>query len=118
MELTRELVRRAPKVLLHDHLDGGLRPGTVLELAAATGHRLPADTESSLATWAMTEGRLLVLKVAGSTSKVENVEAALRLLEDSPAFATGEPINIENYGRVADGLRRDLRVAEVVCLAT
>ncbi len=33
-------------------------------------------------------------------------------------FAVGEPINVENYGRVADALRRDLRVAQVVCLAT
>ena len=30
-------VRAAPKVLLHDHLDGGLRPTTVLELADAIG---------------------------------------------------------------------------------
>ena len=30
--------------------------------------------------------------------------------------AMGEPITTENYGRVADGLRRDLRVAQVVCL--
>ncbi len=34
-------VRRAPKVLLHDHLDGGLRPATVAELAAEVGHDLP-----------------------------------------------------------------------------
>ncbi len=39
--LTREVVRRAPKVLLHDHLDGGLRPETVLELAAEARHELP-----------------------------------------------------------------------------
>ena len=32
-------------------------------------------------------------------------------------FAPSEPITTENYGRVADGLRRDLRVAQVVCLA-
>ena len=38
---TRDQVRRAPKVLLHDHLDGGLRPATVLELAADCGHELP-----------------------------------------------------------------------------
>jgi adenosine deaminase len=38
---TRDQVRRAPKVLLHDHLDGGLRPATVLELAAECGHALP-----------------------------------------------------------------------------
>ncbi len=49
--LTREQVRRAPKALLHDHLDGGLRPATVLELAAETGHVLPAEEETSLADW-------------------------------------------------------------------
>ncbi len=38
---TRDQVRRAPKVLLHDHLDGGLRPATVLELAGECGHVLP-----------------------------------------------------------------------------
>ena len=32
----------APKALLHDHLDGGLRPATVVELAADVGHPLPA----------------------------------------------------------------------------
>ena len=31
--ITHGAVRAAPKVLLHDHLDGGLRPTTVLELA-------------------------------------------------------------------------------------
>ena len=31
--LDRETIRKAPKALLHDHLDGGLRPATVLELA-------------------------------------------------------------------------------------
>ena len=30
MELTRDVLRRMPKVLLHDHLDGGLRPATVV----------------------------------------------------------------------------------------
>ena len=45
-------VVRAPKVLLHDHLDGGVRPATVLELAAETGYGpLPADTADGLATW-------------------------------------------------------------------
>ncbi|GAA1000284.1 adenosine deaminase [Nocardiopsis tropica] len=45
-------LRRAPKVLLHDHLDGGLRPRTVLELAEETGYQnLPASTEPELATW-------------------------------------------------------------------
>jgi adenosine deaminase len=50
-ELTRELVRRAPKVLLHDHLDGGLRPQTIVELAAESGHQLPAGDAEALGRW-------------------------------------------------------------------
>lgn len=50
-ELTRELIRRAPKVLLHDHLDGGLRPQTIVELAAEAGHQLPAGDAESLGRW-------------------------------------------------------------------
>src|SRR6476660_968492 len=48
---TRDQVHRAPKVLLHDHLDGGLRPQTIVELAAEIGHRLPADDAESLGRW-------------------------------------------------------------------
>ncbi len=48
---TRDQVRRAPKVLLHDHLDGGLRPQTILDLAPGAGHTLPADDAASLKTW-------------------------------------------------------------------
>jgi adenosine deaminase len=50
-EPTRDQIQRAPKVLLHDHLDGGLRPQTVLELAEQVGHRLPADDAESLGRW-------------------------------------------------------------------
>ncbi|MET3962925.1 adenosine deaminase [Marmoricola sp. OAE513] len=50
-ELTRETVRRAPKVLLHDHLDGGLRPATIVELAGEIGHELPAPDAASLEKW-------------------------------------------------------------------
>ena len=48
---TADEVRRAPKVLLHDHLDGGLRPETVVELASEVGHELPADDAESLKVW-------------------------------------------------------------------
>src|SRR4029450_5024202 len=48
-------VRRAPKVLLHDHLDGGLRPTTVVELAREVGHTLPTTDAGELARW-FTEG--------------------------------------------------------------
>ena len=47
-----DTVRRAPKVLLHDHLDGGLRPQTIVELAASIGYAaLPAPDASSLGAW-------------------------------------------------------------------
>jgi adenosine deaminase len=47
-----ETIRSAPKVVLHDHLDGGLRPLTVIELADETGYEaLPSTDEVQLATW-------------------------------------------------------------------
>ncbi len=49
--LTRDQIRTAPKVLLHDHLDGGLRAKTVVDLAAPVGHVLPADEPAALASW-------------------------------------------------------------------
>src|SRR4051812_33307988 len=48
---TAEEIRRAPKVLLHDHLDGGLRPATIVELAAAVDHPLPATDAGELGAW-------------------------------------------------------------------
>ena len=51
ISLTPEVVRSAPKVLLHDHLDGGLRPQTIVELASEAGHKLPADDAESLGQW-------------------------------------------------------------------
>lgn len=45
-------IRRAPKVLLHDHLDGGLRPGTIVELARAQGYdSLPETEADKLGVW-------------------------------------------------------------------
>ena len=49
---TGEQVRRAPKVLLHDHLDGGLRPATVVELAREQGYSgLPTEDPAELGRW-------------------------------------------------------------------
>ncbi len=50
--LTPELLARAPKALLHDHLDGGLRPATVVELAREYGYTgLPTTDVDELAQW-------------------------------------------------------------------
>lgn len=50
--MTPDQVRQAPKVLLHDHLDGGLRPATVIELAREHGYRnLPTTDPDDLARW-------------------------------------------------------------------
>ena len=49
---TLERIRQAPKVLLHDHLDGGLRPRTIIELADETGYTdLPTANADELAAW-------------------------------------------------------------------
>jgi len=49
---TLEALRLVPKVVLHDHLDGGVRPQTVIDLAAAAGHHdLPTTDPDQLAQW-------------------------------------------------------------------
>ena len=51
-----EQIRRAPKVLLHDHLDGGLRAATIVEQADQTGYTgLPTTDPDELGSW-MTRG--------------------------------------------------------------
>lgn len=51
-EPIRDLILRAPKVLLHDHLDGGVRPATVVELAGEFGYsKLPTTDVDELSTW-------------------------------------------------------------------
>ena len=50
--LTDDILRRAPKSLLHDHLDGGLRPQTIIELAETVGYQgLPAQEADALGAW-------------------------------------------------------------------
>ena len=50
--LTADVIHEAPKVLLHDHLDGGLRPPTVIDLASEFGYDgLPTTDADDLAAW-------------------------------------------------------------------
>ena len=49
---TDEQIKRVPKALLHDHLDGGLRPQTIIEIAEKIGYKkLPTNDPKKLADW-------------------------------------------------------------------
>jgi adenosine deaminase len=68
-----------PKVLLHDHLDGGLRPATIVELADEIGYQgLPETDPAALAQWfvAETPKRDLVRYLEGFTHTVAVMQTA------------------------------------------
>jgi adenosine deaminase len=97
---TSDEIRRAPKALLHDHLDGGLRPATIVELAAAIGHDLPERDAAALGRWftaAADSGSLeryletfahtvAVMQTAESLHRVA-AECALDLANDGVVYA-------------------------------
>lgn len=79
---TLDQIRRAPKVLLHDHLDGGLRPATVIELARDVGYTgLPTVDESELGAWFSTgaarQDLVLYLETFAHTVAVMQTKDAL-----------------------------------------
>ncbi|GFJ91250.1 adenosine deaminase [Phytohabitans rumicis] len=77
-----EDIVKAPKALLHDHLDGGLRPATIVELAAEVGHELPHSDPDELGRWfvaAADSGSLeRYLETFAHTVAVMQTEPALR----------------------------------------
>ena len=99
--LTRALIERAPKVLLHDHLDGGLRPATVLELARENRYTgLPTDDPDELGRWFIAdapgsdlvrylEGFAHTVAVMQTRDQLERVasETALDLARDGVVYA-------------------------------
>ncbi|HEY2043588.1 MAG TPA: adenosine deaminase [Jatrophihabitans sp.] len=83
VDLNAESIRTAPKVLLHDHLDGGLRPQTIIDLAAAIGYnKLPSTDADKLQGWftdAADSGSLVrYLETFDHTVAVMQTPAALR----------------------------------------
>jgi adenosine deaminase len=98
--LTQEALRKAPKVVLHEHLDGGLRPQTLIEIADEIGHTLPATDPGELADWfynAANSGTLeryletfahtvAVMQTAEHCYRIA-AEAALDLAEDGVVYA-------------------------------
>jgi adenosine deaminase len=101
LQLTRDVIERAPKVLLHDHLDGGLRPATVIELAREISYTgLPTSDPDDLAQWfiADTPGSDLVRYLEGfahtivimqTKDQIERVasESVLDLARDGVVYA-------------------------------
>ncbi len=82
MKFKKEFLRTLPKVLLHDHLDGGVRPRTVIELAKEQRYsRLPSKDPGNLAEWfhrGATRGSLpLFLEGFEHTCGVMQTEEAL-----------------------------------------
>jgi adenosine deaminase len=58
VSVTVDQIRQVPKVMLHDHLDGGLRPETIVELARQTGYRgLPTQDVGELSHYMATASK-------------------------------------------------------------
>jgi adenosine deaminase len=81
--ITIENLRLSPKVLLHDHLDGGLRPATIIDLARESAYReLPTEDPAELGRWFVDNanaGSLVrYLRTFGHTVAVMQTAAALR----------------------------------------
>jgi adenosine deaminase len=133
MKYTKEFLRQVPKVLLHDHLDGGLRPQTVIDLAKKIKYdKLPTTDPGKLAEWfyrGATRGSLpLFLEGFEHTSGVMQTEESLErvaheMLEDmkkdgvvyvetrfAPVFHTQQGLHNETVVRaVLKGLERGKR---------
>jgi len=89
-----DLILRAPKVLLHDHLDGGVRPATIIELAQQTGYSgLPSTDPEALAEWFLTaanSGSLeLYLETFAHTVGVMQTRDAIRRVARECALDLG-----------------------------
>jgi adenosine deaminase len=144
IKLDEELIRRLPKVALHEHLDGCLRPSTVLDLAADAGYEsLPESDPVKLGEWfarganrgslaEYLEGFGHTIAVMQTASALERV--AYEFIEDqkldgvvyaevrfAPHFHTGGELGLDAVMRaVLDGLKRaskehDVGFGLIVC---
>jgi adenosine deaminase len=119
--LDSAMIRRAPKVLLHDHLDGGLRARTVVELAAESGYgALPTTDVGDLERWfvsAASSGSLeRYLETFAHTVAVLQSTAALSRVaaECAQDLAADGVIYAEVRYAPEQHVERGLRLEEVV----
>ena len=80
MTVTRAWVTALPKAELHVHLDGCLRPATMLELAAAAGVRMPAVTPDAL------QDFMLVRDARSLEEYLRRFDTTLALMQTRPAL--------------------------------
>src|SRR5213594_1414793 len=99
--LSKDALRRWPKAELHVHLDGALRPATMLELARAQGIRLPADTPDGLAK------AMLVRDAKSLEEYLQKYEITLSVLQTAAALERVA------YEFVIDKAAENLRYVEV-----
>ncbi|HET6202509.1 MAG TPA: adenosine deaminase [Planctomycetota bacterium] len=117
-------LRAVPKVVLHDHLDGALRPRTIVDLARETGYRdLPTNDSDALAAWfrrpesrgslrEFLKGFVHTIGVLQTPEAIERV--AYEYLEDcaeegiayaecrfAPCFLTQRGLTLEEVARAA-----------------
>lgn len=118
-------IRKLPKVLLHEHLDGGLRPSTVIELAAESGYQgLPTTDSKDLAQWfhrgaqrgnlpEYLEGFLHTIAVMQTPEALERVafEFIEDMYDDGVVYAE---IRFAPVYHIQHGLTQDEVVAAVV----
>jgi adenosine deaminase len=117
---TLDEIRLAPKALLHDHLDGGLRPASVVELADDVGHRLPAPDADSLARWftaAAASGSLerYLETFAHTVAVMQTSDALYRVAQECALdLAADGVVYAEVRFAPEQHLERGLQLAEVV----
>ncbi|WP_434742837.1 adenosine deaminase [Micromonospora sp. SH-82] len=118
--ISHDDIVQAPKALLHDHLDGGLRPATVVELAAEVGHELPSTDPQTLGRWfveAADSGSLeRYLETFAHTVAVMQTRAALHRVaaECARDLAADGVVYAEVRFAPEQHLERDLTLDEVV----
>jgi adenosine deaminase len=99
--LTRELIGRLPKAELHVHLDGSLRPATMVDLARRNKQKLPATDPEQLRRYMRVDD-------------AANLEDYLRRFDITiPLLQTPEAIERVAYEMVEDAARDNVRYLEV-----